>query len=196
MSLDFSSNDELNKQILKTNDITFETNVGGVPVSFTLAKVSKPLLNRKKIFTLDFPEELIWLERRAFHRIKTPLQNTPTCKLTFIITDELDNDLPCHLKADLLNLSLTGTAFSYDPTQYPPNTFIDIKEITNCIINLPGIGRFSTTIEIRNQRPKKISEPDKMQILGVKFYKLSTAIESQLQRYMLLVEREQRSKFK
>lgn len=195
MSLDFASDDKLNKQILKANSITFETNVGGVSVNFTLPKVSNPLLNRNKAFILNFPEELVWLERRSFYRIKTPLQNTPNCKFTLNISDQAGNDQSYNLKVDLLDLSLTGTSFAYDPTQYSSDIFEGIKEIAHCSITLPEIGRFSTAIHIQNQRPQKVSEPDQVQIMGVKFYKLSGIIEAQVQRYMLLIEREKRSKF-
>lgn len=195
MSLDFASDEQLNKQVLKASTITFTSNVGGVSVTFTLPKISKPILGRNKAFVLDFPEELVWLERRSFYRIKTPLQNTPSCKFLLNTTDEDENELSYNLKFDLLDLSLTGASFAYDPAQYTFNIFENIKDIPNCTITLPAIGRFSTTIEIRNQRPKKVSEPDKVQVIGIKFHKVSGAIESQVQRYMLSIEREKRSKF-
>lgn len=44
MSLNFASDDHLNKQILKANKILFESNLGGVAVSFILNNVSKPML--------------------------------------------------------------------------------------------------------------------------------------------------------
>lgn len=195
ISLDFASDEQLNKQILKASQITFETNVGGVSVSFTLPKVSTSLLGRSKTFILNFPEELVWLERRSFYRVKTPLQNTPTCKFILNTTDEAENELSYNLKVDFLDLSLTGASFAYDPEKYTSDIFEGIKNIQNCIVNLPDIGRFSVAIELRNQRPQKVSEPDKAQVIGLKFHKLSGAIESQVQRYMLLVEREKRSKF-
>ncbi len=195
ISLDFASDEQLNKQILKANQITFETNVGGVSVSFTLPKVSTPVFGRSKTFILDFPEELVWLERRSFYRVKTPLQNTPNCSFILNSTDEAGNDFSYNLKVDFLDLSLTGASFTYNPAEYQSKIYDNIKDIPNCTVNLPNIGRFSTTIEIRNQRPQKVSEPDKIQIIGVKFHKLSGAIESQVQRYMLLIEREKRSKF-
>jgi c-di-GMP-binding flagellar brake protein YcgR len=189
MNLDFASEEQLNKQILKATPITLTTNVGGVAVTFILEKVSKPLLSHHNAFILDFPEELMWRERRSFYRIKTPLQNTPNCKFILNTHDEAGNDLSYNLKIDLLDLSLTGTSFTYDPKLYKSDIFEGIKEIPSCSIMLPGIGRFSTVLQVRNQRPQKISAPEQAQIIGVKFHKLSGAIESQIQRYLLSIER-------
>jgi len=195
MSLDFASDDHINKQVIKASKITFETNVGGVSVSFSLDKVSKPMIGGSKAFTLSFPTEMVWLERRAFYRIKTPIQNAPRCKFQLLKSDELGNETSYPCNFELYNLSLTGIAFIYDPDQYETDILQGVKDIPNVSITLPEIGRFSTDLTIKHQHPQKISEPDKVQIIGAKFKTLPGAIESQLQRYMLLVERKKRSKF-
>jgi len=195
MSLDFASDEQLNKQALKADSITFETNVGGVAVNFTLPKISKPLMGRNKTFILEFPEELVWLERRAFYRIKTPLQNSPSCRFSLNTADDAGNETLLNLNYELHDISLTGIAFAYNPEEFGSDILENIKNISDCSITLPGIGHFSTDIELRNRHPLKVSEPDKIQLIGIKFHTLPTAIESQVQRYMLLIEREKRSKF-
>ncbi len=196
MSLDFASDDHLNKQILNANKILFETNVGGVAVSFILDKVSKPMIGSSKAFTLSFPTELVWLERRAFYRIKVPLQNTPNCKFELLKADDSGNEIAYPCNFELYNLSLSGISFIYDPDQYETDILEGVKNIPNVSITLPEIGRFSTDLSIKHQHPQKISEPNKVQIIGAKFKKLPDAIESEIQRYMLLVERAKRNKFK
>jgi len=195
MSLDFASDDHLNKQILKASKITFETNVGGVAVTFSLDKVSKPMIGGGKAFTLSFPTEMVWLERRSFYRIKAPLQNTPNCKFELLKTDDSGNETAYPCNFELYNLSLSGISFIYDPDQYESDILEGTNTIPKVSITLPEIGRFSTDLNIKHQHPQKISEPDKVQIIGAKFKKLPDAIESEIQRYMLLVERAKRSKF-
>jgi len=195
MSLDFASDDHLNKQVIKASTITFETNVGGVAVNFVLDKVSIPMISGGKAFTLKFPTEMVWIERRAFYRMKAPLQNTPTCKFQLLRADELGNETTYPCNFEIYDLSLTGISFIYDPAQYSHDILEDIKNIPNVSITLPELGRFSTDLSLKHQHPQKISEPDKVQIIGAKFKSLPGAIESQLQRYMLLIEREKRSKF-
>jgi len=195
MSLDFASDDHLNQQVVNASKITFETNVGGVAVNFVLDKVSKPMIGGGKAFTLKFPTEMVWIERRAFYRIKTPLQNTPTCKFQLLRSDATGNENAYLCNFELYNISLTGISFIYDPAQYEYDILEGIKSIPNTSITLPELGRFSTDLRIKHQHPQKISEPDKVQIIGAKFKTLPGAIESQLQRYMLLIERAKRSKF-
>jgi len=194
MRLDIASDDNLNKQILKAHKVLFSTNVGGASVNFKLDKVSKPLLGGDKAFTLNFPTEMVWLERRAFYRIQAPVQNTPDCKFELLKTDRLGNETAYPCNFELYNLSLSGVSFLYDPNLYKSDILEGVKNILRASITLPGIGSFSTDLAIKHQHPQKISEPSKVQIIGAKFETLPDVVESQIQRYMLLVEREKRSK--
>jgi len=186
--LDIASDSKVNKQILKAKNILFETSVSGIAVSFTLNKVTQPLLGGKDTFILDFPKELIWLERRLFYRIKSPIQNTPHCQLSFT-PKSAKNEHTLVFSFKIHDISLTGLSLLYNPKEHQSDLFADINKIDDFTVNLPNIGSFETPIEIRNRHPKDTSAPEKIQIIGIKFQQLPSAIESTIQRYLLSIER-------
>jgi len=196
IQLDAASDSALNKQLLKANHILFETNVAGVAVSFTLYKVTQPLLGKKNAFTLDFPEELIWLERRMFYRLKPPIQNKPICKLSFAApkTIELKSNNHPVFTFEVNDISLTGISLLYNPEEHYDDLLSDIKTIEDFTVHLPEIGSFETPVEIRNLHPQSSSKTDKTQVVGIKFQQLPSAIESKVQRYLLSVERSRNNK--
>lgn len=57
--LDSASDEKINKQLINASNILFETKVAGIHVSFTVPKVSKPLLGKSTELILEFPTELI-----------------------------------------------------------------------------------------------------------------------------------------
>lgn len=188
LHLDSASDKKINQQLYKASNILFEAKVGGVQVSFTLAKISKPLLGKSTEIILAFPSELIWLERRLFYRVKAPIQNTPSCQFT-LINSASTEELPLSVVLDIYDISLTGFSFIYHPDKFGYDIFADIQNIKDCTIILPGVTKLSIDVEIRNQHPLKVSAPEKVQIIGLKFAPLTSAYESQIQRYLLSVER-------
>jgi len=196
LHLDIASDPRLNKQLLKAKNILFETSVAGVAVSFTLNKVTQPLLGGKGTFILDFPKELIWLERRMFYRIKPPIQNTPTCQLSFAPAEssEVEYENFPVFSFEINDISLTGLSLLYNPEEHRNDLLADISNIHNFTVHLPDIGSFETPVEIRNRHPQNTSAPEKIQIIGIKFQQLPSAIESKVQRYLLSVERSRNNK--
>jgi len=189
MQLDIASDSKVNKQLLKAKDILFETSVAGVAVSFRLNKASQPLLGKKDTFILNFPVELIWLERRMFYRLKPPIQNTPTCQLSITSSDSNEKvDLPV-FSFEINDISLTGLSLIYNPEEHHRDLLADTSKIVNFSVHLPEVGSFESPIEICNHHPQKVSAPEKIQVVGVKFQQLPSAIEAKVQRYLLSVER-------
>jgi len=187
--LDIATDSGINKQLLKAKKILFETSVGGIAASFTLSKASQPLLGKKDTFILDFPKELTWLERRMFYRIKSPIQNTPNCQLSFAPSGSAKNKYFPVFSFEIHDISLTGLSLLYNPEEYRNDLLADISKIDDFTVHLPEIGDFETPVEIRNRHPKNASAPKKIQIIGIKFQELPSAIESKVQRYLLSIER-------
>jgi len=187
--LDISPDSRINKQLLKAKNILFETSVAGIAVSFTLNKVTQPLLGGKDTFILDFPKELIWLERRLFYRIKSPIQNTPHCQFSFTTPESDKNKHFPIFSFKIHDISLSGLSLLYDPEEYQSDLLADISKIDDFTVHLPSIGSFDTPIEICNRHPQNSSAPQKTQIIGIKFKQLPSAIESKVQRYLLSIER-------
>lgn len=186
---DSSSDEKINQQLINSNSILFETQLAGVHVSFTVPKISRPLLGKSTELTLEFPTELIWLERRLFYRVKAPAQNTPTCQFIINTTDSLTGNTSHCLNFEIHDISLTGFSFIYVPKKFNTNILIGIQTINNCIITLPNINSFTLDVEIRNHHPLKTSGSQKVQLIGLIFPPLTSAYESQIQRYLLSIER-------
>jgi len=193
MSLDVSPDNALNKRLLKASNILFETKVEGVSVSFTLNKVSKPLLGRSENFLLNFPEKLIWQERRLFYRIRPLLNEKPRCKFSMQFKKG-DKKFPFNFSFEINDISLTGLSFIYHPEEYNIKMIELIKMISDSHIHLPEIGEFEINLEVCNRYPVNADKPNKEQIIGLKFHNMTAGIESQIQRYMLSIQRKLRGK--
>ncbi len=187
--LDIAPDEKINEKLRAANNILFETKVAGIHVYFTLPKVSKQFFKKNTTFIFDFPTELIWLERRLFYRVKTPVQNTPTCQFTLKKSASNQSRLLTLLNFELYDISLTGFSFTVNPNTFDPDIFLGIQTIDDCTITLPEGNSFSLDVEIKNHHPLKASAPEKHQIIGLKFPTLTSAYEAQIQRYLFSIER-------
>jgi len=185
-------NEQMNKQLLNANIVTFDTNISGVQVQFSQQKTATTHIHRQAIFSLPTPEILYWLEHRQFYRVRSPLSRPATCRITL---KTKKNNLTQHqeLKLNFYDLSISGVCLIHEPED-KLHFLKSHKVLADCHIELPEMGHFVVTIKVCNQRPLNIHKPNKTQLTGLQMLNLTPAIEAKIQRYMQAVERENRKK--
>jgi len=191
-TLDCASKDYLNKNFLKASEVTFNSVVSGIQVQFSHKNITTTSINGSPAFLLSIPETLYWIEHRKFYRVRSPMFNPALCLVKVkIMLDDQEETKELNLK--IQDISISGLCLQIEPEDltddWQMNTTLD-----NCFIELPEIGDFYGSIEIRNQRSLTLDREDKTQLIGVQLIDASPAIEAKIQRYMQLVERENRKK--
>lgn len=181
---DYGPNGYLNKQLPNTSSITFSTVIAGIKVGFEGRNIKNSRYKGETVFTMPIPEKMLWLQRRQYYRVKSPLSKASYLKI--VIEDE-----PIQFR--LYDISLSGFSFLNDSDSInrlltPLKTFSDNRLI------LDGIGEDTIGFEVLNHILLNPNKPDKTQKIGCRFTSISSAAESNVQRYMQQIERELKQK--
>ncbi|MDF1583964.1 MAG: flagellar brake protein [Methyloprofundus sp.] len=191
-TLDCASKDYLNKNFLSASEVTFNSVVSGIRVQFSHKNITTTSIKGAAAFLLSIPETLYWLEQRKFYRVRSPMSNPALCTVKIKITQD-DQEATQELHLKIQDISISGLCLQIEPEELTEDWQIT-NTLDNCFIELPEIGDFYSTLELRNQRSLTPDREDKTQLIGVQLVNASPAIEAKIQRYMQLVERENRKK--
>ena len=179
--LDYGGNEEMNQKLLKHNRAIVKTDYDGIQAQFTIKDIRKARLQGKPSFASPLPEDVLWVQRREFYRVRIPLSEVVTCELT--IGDNNQVEYP------VLDISTGGIAlFDRDDELElePGNTFY------NCKLTL---GEHSTSIislEIRNHILKNPNDPEEGTRCGCAFLNLTGDFEASLQKFINIVDQQQK----
>ncbi|MBE0469407.1 MAG: flagellar brake protein [Methyloprofundus sp.] len=189
-TLDCASKAYLNKNFLNASEVTFNSVVSGIQVQFSHKNITTTSIKGTPAFLLSIPETLHWLEQRKFYRVRSPMSNPALCTVKITLDDQ-EATQELHLK--IQDISISGLCLQIEPEELTDDWQMT-NTLDNCFIELPEIGDFYSAVEIRNQRSLTPDREDKTQLIGVQLIDPSPAIEAKIQRYMQLIERENRKK--
>ncbi len=187
--IDCSPSNQLNEALLKSYKSHFHTEIAGIKVEFTQQNITKIYHKNRYYFSLPLPDSLVWIENREFYRIRSPLSQPATCQIQFPEKDNLIYTL------SIFDISLSGLAITLEtPDKKTAHLILKRQILNDSLISLPNIGDYTCSLEIRNHRPLNPDKPNKIHLIGTQFSNISPAIESKIQRYIQLIERENRKK--
>ena len=179
--LDYGSNEEMNQYLLKHNRAVVKTDYDGIQAQFTISDIRKARLQGKPSFACPLPEDVLWVQRREFYRVRIPLSEVVTCEL--IHGDNNRTEYP------VLDISTGGIAL-YDKNDElelePGNVF------HNCKLTLGDHSTVFTNLEIRNHILKNINNPEEGWRCGCAFQGLTGDFESDVQKFINLVDLQQK----
>ena len=172
-------------QLFNSPIITFKTEYLGIKVVFNAIKPTKIQHKEVLAFAIPIPDSILWMERREFYRVKSPLSKFSYCQLT------LKDQEPINLK--LYDISLAGfsvlNASSEISALMIPDTHFE-----QCKLILADTGEGTISFEIRSKYIMNPETSNKMEKIGCKFTRITPAFENSIQRYMQQIERESRQK--
>nr|WP_305906591.1 flagellar regulator YcgR PilZN domain-containing protein [Methylomarinum sp. Ch1-1]MDP4519282.1 flagellar brake protein [Methylomarinum sp. Ch1-1] len=189
LSFDYGPKEYQNKQLLKSPKTEFRAEFDGIKVSFLGEKITKSLTKGQAAFTMPIPNALLWMQRRKFYRVKVPLAHDSYCEISF--TDE-DQGKQQRVRYKLLDISISGFSFLNDQPQFS-HDLIPTDEFSDCTLHLNGAGDPIISFIVKNKFNISPDKPDKGQRVGCAFGNITPACESNIQRYMQTIEREQRN---
>jgi c-di-GMP-binding flagellar brake protein YcgR len=99
---DRDANQSKNESVLKADRCAFHATPRGIRVEFMIGRVQHVVFEGKPAFQARFPSVLLFLQRREYFRVPTPVLNPYLC------SGSLPNGE--HFRAEIVDLSLGGVA--------------------------------------------------------------------------------------
>ena len=173
------------EQLLNSSKITFKTVCLGVEVVFDTIRLVKIHHQGVSVFAVPLPASILWMERREFHRVKSPASKSSYCQLT------LKEQKTVNLK--LYDISIAGFSMLTDSKEVSDLTILYTSFEQHKLI-LADIGEGTVSFEIRSKYIINPETLNRMEKIGCKFTQITPAFENTIQRYMQQIERENRQK--
>jgi c-di-GMP-binding flagellar brake protein YcgR len=179
------------EQLLNSSKITFKTVCLGVEVVFDTIRLEKIQHQGLSAFAVPIPASILWMERREFYRVKSPVSKSSYCQLT------LKDQEPINLK--LCDISLVGFSMLADAKEVSdlsktPDLMILYTSFEQCKLILADTGEGTISFEIRSKYIINPENLNRMEKIGCKFTRITPAFENTIQHYMQQIERENRQK--
>jgi c-di-GMP-binding flagellar brake protein YcgR len=183
---DLSGSQSLNAKLLQARRLIFLGSHDKVKIRFASTAAQQTSLESRAAFCVAIPAEMLRLQRREFYRIATPVTRPVKC---VIPVDEESSYR--YVDARLHDISQGGVSLIVDPGEIPADVGTCFS---NCRIALPDTGNVVVTLEVRYQIGITLLNGKTMQRIGCRFVRPSSAAANLVQRYMMRLERERRSR--
>lgn len=174
----------LNKHLAESQSATFRTTYSGIRVEFKTNQIDRIRFKGEDAFAMPIPDNLLWLQRRQYYRVKSPLS-----KASYVTIDIEDQPI----QLPLYDISLSGFSMLIEADNIEP-FLLSTREFKNCPMVLDGIGENAVSFEVLNAISLNPNKPDKSKKIGCRFTKIAPSFESGIQRYMQQIERELKQK--
>jgi len=179
--LDYGPKEYLNSQLLNSDKTIFRTEYTGIKVSFSGTAIKKIRHDGEWAFSVPFPKSMLWLQRREFYRVRSPIAKYSNCRIM------LPEQEP--VKLNIYDISVSGfSMLTYDTPL--ATRLLEAKHFENCKLELTDAGEGNISFDILYTciiNPPKLNKIEK---LGCKFTRVEKAFDSTIQRYMQQIERE------
>ncbi|MYM76180.1 flagellar brake protein [Duganella sp. FT109W] len=183
--LDCSIDQEQNRRVLASRQLSFETTLDKVRILFAAEHVEATTYEGNPAFKIAIPATLIRLQRREFYRIATPVSNP--VRVLIALPAELGGptsfplaDISCGGISILDNKMMLGNAVG--------------KEYPDCRIDLPEVGAVTTALQVRNSLDLTLLNNKSNRRLGCEFRHISRGALATVQRYITKLERERNAR--
>lgn len=183
--LDCSIDQDQNRRVLASRQLSFETTLDKVRILFAAENVEATIYEGNPAFKIAIPATLIRLQRREFYRIATPVSNP--VRVLIALPAELGGptsfplaDISCGGISILDNKMILGNAVG--------------KEYPDCRIDLPEVGAVATALQVRNSLDLTLLNNKSNRRLGCEFRNISRGALAAVQRYITKLERERNAR--
>ena len=175
--LDYSSDEKMNKELMKADRAVFKTQHLGITAQFTCTSFQKAKRYGKTAIACTLPDSLLWVQRREFYRVKVPLSDTVTCE---IHTEGENFSYP------VLDISIGGIALH--DAQEEGIEFESGQLYHGCKLVLGTHAEGVISLEVRNILPFTNKNNDNGRRIGCTFLDIGMDINTKIQRYIHLIE--------
>ncbi len=180
--LDRAQNNSLNRRILESDNVEFESSLDRVRISFSASAVTECVQSGQPALCIKIPSILIRLQRREHFRVNIPAGPASHCTIPLA-------DRVYHIP--MVDISGGGVAI------LDKQKILEIEpgyEYQDCQIQLPEIGVLHVGLQVRNWQDLSLAHGITNRRLGCQFNGLSPSMLTLVQRYIMQLERERNAR--
>ena len=179
--LDIGPTESQNEQLLNANRIFFKAEMDGVDAQFTANSITRAKLKGEPVFAIPIPENMLWVQRREFFRVRIPLGAPAYCEIK-----QVDGSFR---KYKVYDMSSGGLSIH--------DEFEDLEVdndvvLSACKLELPEHGHSQVNLKVCNIIPMKIGDKPAGRRIGCAFVNLGMSFAATVQRYINTVEAQRR----
>ena len=186
MVMDYGAIEELNRQALHAEKLTFITFQDQVKVEFTCHAIRETQFENRDAFSMDMPDSLVRMQKRDYYRISTPVIDPLKCVIALSARHN-----PGTTEVALLDIGCGGMAVI---NHRPANDFEPGNTYENCRIALPGIGIVDVTVEVKSTLEVTLKNGLICKRVGCEFVAVPEKTLAMIQRYINKLERKRNAK--
>jgi len=181
--LGYGPDEKQNTQLLDSRNATFATTHDQVRVQFSCNRVERVDYDHEPAFRVAMPRELLRLQRRDYYRLVTSVVNPVKCMI---------NTEKGMLEALVVDISIGGVSI----LAYQEYGELSAGETYHgCRISLPGSGEFALSLAVRTTFEITLKNGRHTHRAGCEFIDLPPSVETEIQRYIIRVDRERRGRY-
>jgi flagellar brake protein len=166
--------------------IRVETSLDHIKIVFDTTITALASFDGKPAIIAQIPESLVRLQRRENFRVDLPIVKPVQCVIPATATGN-----PHPVSTVVLDISLGGVAICDNKHPIDAQTG---DTLSQCEIALPEIGVLQVNLRVHNIVPLTARTGVKRRRIGCGFVELPNTASSTLQRYIMKLERDRRSK--
>jgi flagellar brake protein len=187
LTFDYGSNMEMNKRALLIDHLDAVSSKEKVKIQFVLDGLDSIKFEGRDAFLGNVPSSLVRLQRRDDFRLSTPMANPIKCRIPI---PQQDGSLKS-VVATLVDISGGGMGLTVPPNEAG---FQVDAEFSNVRFDLPKVGTVTAELRILNIYEVTLPSGKIHQRAGCQFIKLPVPMMTLIQRYIIQVERERKSR--
>lgn len=175
---DVSSVNALNEELLRSTRLVFVASPDGVKIQFVVNKSPRfSQADGRTAFFVEFPDDMIKLQRREYFRLETPIGRPLMCRMPF--------------GGRMIEMSLHDISIGGVGLWLPPTIKVALMDIFQaCRLDLGTFGVIEFKLEVRSNRMVTRRNGGTQAMLGCRFVELPRHTENVVQRYIAQLERE------
>jgi len=175
-----------NQRIIEAPRVSFEGLLDKIGIQFSSSNLKLIDFENRPALQFAIPANMIRLQRREYYRINTPLSSPIKVSIPVEIDGKIDTP-----KFSLVDISCGGVAI------------LDEKKVLDCTIgktyehcklDLPSIGLVEIILQVRSHQELILLNGKSNRRIGCQFINISNAVLSNIQRYIMKLERERNAK--
>lgn len=178
--LDGSPQAAINRAVEQASHVLCLAQLERVQVRFRLENLEPVGSGNRTAFRTAFPEELCHLQRRELYRLETPINGSPTCRLTPREGGEA-------IELRVVDISGGGLALLL-PAGMAPLTVQ--QRYSGCQLRFPDGPAISVDLIACNMRIQVMPNGVEMQRVGLRFESLPRGSDTAIQRYIFRIDRQ------
>ncbi len=182
---DCGGNDAMNEQLLKSERLIFVAAINGVKVQFATDKARAVQFKGRDAFITHLPKQLLRLQRREYYRLEVPGFARIGCDIP-----ELSGDSAVILT--VRDISLGGLGLI---TNKQLDSSAIMETFHDCHLDLKNAGNITVDLEVRIAIALSQNKSGLATRVGCRFAKITPANQAILQRFIVMVEKEEHDLF-